>query len=104
MPIMVRHFERINDTMQLLLRHRGRCIHSCFHDLYNSGQGVSFAQLFFDYPVFQVFENSYYLPFWAFPLFWLAGALDLLFLMHIARGFGRFHAWIAKGMLARPGI
>lgn len=62
-----------------------------------------FAQLLFDLPLIQVFERSYYLPFAAFPLFWLAGILDLLLLMHVARAFGRFHARIAKAMLASPG-
>lgn len=63
-----------------------------------------FAQLFLDYPIIEAFGNRYYLPFWAFPLLWLAGALDLLLVMHLARGVGRLHAQLAKAMLARPGI
>lgn len=63
-----------------------------------------FIQLFFDYPILEAFGNKYYLPFSAFPLFWLAGAIDLLLLMHVARGVGRLHGQLAKSMLARPGI
>jgi len=62
-----------------------------------------FVQLFFDYPIVNFFGESYFMPFWFFPLFWIAGAFDLLILMHIARGIGRFHATMAKSMLARPG-
>lgn len=62
-----------------------------------------FAQLLVTFPIVHLLGMSYYLPFWAFPFFWLAGALDLLLLMHIARGIGRLHARMAKSMLARPG-
>lgn len=63
-----------------------------------------FAQLFFDYPVVHILDTSYYLPLWAFPFLWMAGALDLLILIHIARAVGRWHAKMAKSMLARPGV
>lgn len=62
-----------------------------------------FAQLFFDYPMVTVFETSYYLPFWAFPVLWLTGFVGVLGLMHFARAVGRWHAALAKSMLARPG-
>lgn len=60
------------------------------------------AQLLLDLPMFHLFGNSFYLPLWAFPLFWLAGAFDLLLLMHVSRLLGRGHARLAKAMLARP--
>jgi len=63
-----------------------------------------FAQLIFDVPMIHFNEQSYYLPVAFLPLFWLAGVLDLILLMHFARAAGRMHAGIAKAMLARPGI
>jgi len=63
-----------------------------------------FAQMFIDYPILQVFDTRYYLPLWTFPLLWLAGAFDLYVLMVVARAIGRFHAKLAKSMLARPGV
>ncbi|MDH3626184.1 MAG: sensor domain-containing protein [Acidobacteriota bacterium] len=62
-----------------------------------------FVQLFVDYPIIQVFDKHYYLPFWSFPLFWLGGASMLLALMHLARGIGHLHASLAKSMLVKPG-
>ena len=62
-----------------------------------------FVQLFFDYPIINLFGERYFIAFWIFPLFWIGGAFDLLILMHLARGIGRFHATMAKSMLARPG-
>jgi len=63
-----------------------------------------FAQLFFAFPLVQIFGNSYYLSFWLLPLLWLGGAFDLLLMMHLARGVGRWHGRMAKGLLARPGV
>ena len=63
----------------------------------------SFAQLFIAYPLIHFFERSYYLPLWAIPFLWMAAAFDLLILMHLARAVGRWHARMAKSMLARPG-
>ncbi len=63
-----------------------------------------FAQLFLDYPIVHIWGNNYYLPLWIIPVFWLAGAFDLLILIHIARAVGRWHARMAKAMLAKPGI
>lgn len=60
------------------------------------------AQLFFAYPIVHIMGTSYYLPLWAFPFLWLAGAFDLWLLMHLARAIGRWHAKMAKAMLARP--
>lgn len=42
------------------------------------------------------------LPLLAFPLVWLAAALDLLVGLHAARAIGRLHARFAKAMLVRP--
>jgi hypothetical protein len=62
------------------------------------------AQLLLPYPIVHVFGSDYYLPFWFLPLLWLGGVFDLLVLMHLARAVGRWHAKLAKAMLARPGI
>jgi len=62
------------------------------------------AQLFIHAPIVHLFDSSYYLPIWLLPILWLGGAFDLLVLMHIARAVGRWHARMAKAMLARPGI
>ena len=62
-----------------------------------------FAQLFFAYPIVHILDQSYYLPLWAFPILWMAGAFDLLLLAHLVRATGRAHAKMAKAMLARPG-
>ena len=61
-----------------------------------------FAQLFVPYPIIHFFGTEYYLPLWAFPFLWMAGAFDLLVLMHVARAIGRMHAKLAKSMLASP--
>lgn len=59
------------------------------------------AQLFFDQPLINLYRDHYlYVPaWWGFPLFWVAGALDLLLLMHLARALGRAQGAIAKAML-----
>lgn len=62
------------------------------------------AQLFLPFPIVTVLGNNYYLPFWFLPFLWLGGVFDLLILMHLARAVGRWHAKMAKAMLARPGI
>ena len=62
------------------------------------------AQLFVPFPMVHFLGSEYYLPFWFLPILWLGGAFDLLILMHLARAVGRWHAKMAKAMLARPGI
>jgi len=58
------------------------------------------AQVFFDQPLITLYRDHYlYVPIWSFPLFWLAGALDLLLIMHLARALGRAQGAIAKAML-----
>src|ERR1700720_1664748 len=60
------------------------------------------TQLFFDEPLIHTYSNHYlYVPPWGFPLFWLAGLLDLLLVMHLARALGRAYGAIAKAMLVR---
>lgn len=63
-----------------------------------------FAQIFVPYPILNFFGTGYYLPLWAFPFLWLAGAFDLLLLIHLARAIGRWHAGLAKTMLVRPAV
>lgn len=62
------------------------------------------AQLILPFPILHVMGSEFYLPFWLLPLLWLGGVFDLLVLMHLARAVGRWHAKMAKAMLARPGI
>ncbi len=58
------------------------------------------TQLFFDEPLIHLYRNhSLYIPLWAIPVFWLAGLLDLLLVMHLARGLGRAYGGLAKAML-----
>ncbi|HEV3459192.1 MAG TPA: sensor domain-containing protein [Thermoanaerobaculia bacterium] len=58
------------------------------------------TQLFLDQPLINLYRDHYlYVPLWAFPLFWLAGLLDLLLVMHLARALGRAYGGIAKAML-----
>jgi hypothetical protein len=58
------------------------------------------VQVFFDQPLITLYRDHYlYVPIWGFPLFWLAGALDLLLIMHLARALGRAQGAIAKAML-----
>jgi len=60
------------------------------------------TQLFVDQPLINLYRNHYlYVPLWAFPLFWLAGLLDLLLVMHLARALGRAYGAVAKAMLVR---
>jgi len=60
------------------------------------------TQIFFDQPLITYGGNHYiYVPLWVMPLFWLAGLLDLLLVMHLARALGRAYGAIAKGMLVR---
>jgi hypothetical protein len=58
------------------------------------------TQMFFDEPLIHLYRDHYlYVPPWAIPLFWLAGLLDLLLVMHLARALGRAYGGIAKAML-----
>jgi hypothetical protein len=45
--------------------------------------------------------NEFLFPGWALPLVVIAGALVLVFSLHIIRGIGRLHASYAKAMLVR---
>lgn len=60
------------------------------------------TQIFFDEPLIHFNRDHYlYVPLWGIPLFWLAGLLDLLLLMHLARALGRAYGALAKAMLVR---
>jgi Putative sensor/HAAS len=60
------------------------------------------AQLFIDHPVITFYDdNGIYATPWLAPIFWLAGLLDLLVTMHLARALGRVHGAIVKAMLVR---
>jgi hypothetical protein len=57
------------------------------------------AGIFFDEPAIFLHGHAYVVNLWGLPLFWLAGFLDLLLTMHLARGMGRLYGAIAKAML-----
>jgi len=57
------------------------------------------AQLVTDFPILNFGSTRIYLPFWTAPIFWLAAALDLLLLLHLAKAVGRLQAALAKSML-----
>lgn len=59
-----------------------------------------FAQYVVDQPEIFLFGGRI-LPvgIWGLPLFWLAGFLDLLLTMHLARAFGRLQGAVAKALL-----
>ncbi len=60
------------------------------------------AQPFIDHPVINFYDdNGIYATPWLAPIFWLAGLLDLLVTMHLARALGRVHGAIVKAMLVR---
>jgi hypothetical protein len=58
------------------------------------------AQLFMDQPVLNFGkDHGLYVTLWWSPLFWLAGMIDLLIAMHLARALGRAQGALAKAML-----
>jgi hypothetical protein len=58
------------------------------------------AQQFIDQPLLNFGRHHYvYVELWWSPLFWLAGLLDLLIAMHLARALGRAQGALAKAML-----
>jgi hypothetical protein len=57
------------------------------------------AQMVFDQPLVVIGGVGYDLGIWSLPLLWVAGVLDLLATMHVARTLGRLYGWIAKAML-----
>jgi hypothetical protein len=60
------------------------------------------AQVFFDQPLIQLYRDHYlYLPWWTFPIVWLAALFDLLLAMHLARALGRLQGSLAKAMLVQ---
>ena len=60
-----------------------------------------FLQVVFGLPAFTFGETEIFLSAWAFPLMWLVSFALLLATLHLARLVGRFHAMVAKSMLAR---
>ena len=58
-----------------------------------------FAQLFFDFPIFNVGSYEWYAPWWSFPFFWLAAVAFYLLLLHMARLFAKAKVSMAKALL-----
>jgi hypothetical protein len=60
-----------------------------------------FAQAFWHVPVAQIGDISFYMPAWAWPIEFVIGFLGLFLMLHVARGIGRMHGSIAKGLLVK---
>ena len=56
------------------------------------------VQLVLDRPVLW-FGSAYYVPWWFMPIVVLAGFLDLVVVLHLAKLVGRIHGALGKGML-----
>jgi uncharacterized membrane protein len=57
------------------------------------------AQAFFDEPFLRIGGADYFVTPWAMPIFWAAGLIDLLVVMHLARALGRVQGALLKAML-----
>ncbi len=60
-----------------------------------------FLEYWFDLPMFQIREATYWTPGWFMPFMVLFGAVLLILTMHMARGLTRLHGRWAKFMLVR---
>jgi hypothetical protein len=60
-----------------------------------------FAQAFWHVPVAQIGDISFFMPAWAWPIEFVIGFLGLFLMLHVARGIGRMHGSIAKGLLVK---
>ncbi len=57
------------------------------------------AQVFLDAPALRIGASGVWIPLWTWPIFLVAGAIDLLVLLHLAKLVGRGHGALAKAML-----
>jgi hypothetical protein len=58
-------------------------------------------QLVFDQPLFSFSFGKYFVPLWSMPLLFLAGILDIIVLLHLAKFVGRQHGAMAKALLVQ---
>jgi uncharacterized membrane protein len=58
-------------------------------------------QGFWHLPVAEIGDINFYAPAWTYPIEFVLGFLGLFLMLHVARGIGRMHGAIAKGLLVK---
>jgi uncharacterized membrane protein len=58
-------------------------------------------QLVFDQPLFNFSFGKYFVPLWSMPFLFIAGILDVIVLLHLAKFVGRQHGAMAKALLVQ---
>ncbi len=58
-------------------------------------------QLVFDQPLISFSFGRYFVPLWSMPLLFMAGILDIIVLLHLAKFVGRQHGTMAKALLVQ---
>ena len=58
-------------------------------------------QLVFDQPLVNFSFGSYFVPLWSMPMLFLAGVLDIIVTLHLAKFVGRKHGGMAKALLVQ---
>jgi putative sensor protein/HAAS domain-containing protein len=58
-------------------------------------------QLVFDQPLISLSFGKFFVPLWSMPLLFLAGALDIVVLLHLAKFVGQKHGAMAKALLVQ---
>jgi len=58
-------------------------------------------QLVFDQPLFNFSFGKYFVPLWSMPFLFVAGILDVIVLLHLAKFVGRQHGAMAKALLVQ---
>ena len=58
-------------------------------------------QLVFDQPLVHFSFGSYFVPLWSMPMLFLAGVLDIIVTLHLAKFVGRKHGGMAKALLVQ---
>jgi hypothetical protein len=58
-------------------------------------------QLVFDQPLISLSFGRYFVPLWSMPFLFLAGILDVIVLLHLAKFVGQKHGAMAKALLVQ---
>ena len=58
-------------------------------------------QLVFDQPLINFSFGRYFVPLWSMPLLFMAGILDMIVVLHLAKFVGRKHGAMAKALLVQ---
>jgi hypothetical protein len=58
-------------------------------------------QFVFDQPLINFSFGRYFVPLWSMPILFLAGILDVIVLLHLAKFVGRQHGGLAKALLVQ---